>query len=31
MLDLLFVGMVVAVFALTYGLVVAIARLGRMQ
>ena len=31
MLDLLFVGMVAAVFALTYGLVAAIARLGKTQ
>lgn len=31
MLDLLFVGTVVALFALTYGLVMAIARLGRVE
>lgn len=31
MLDLLFVGTVVALFALTYGLVIAVARLGRVE
>lgn len=31
MLDLLFVGTIVALYALTHGLVVAIARLGKAQ